>query len=344
MKNVPSTALASNNGILLKDGKKSWEKHGKIPVEGWGKSFPRYYSNKYPRTSFLVQATCSAFKQTDNVNVVKIQINGVGLVKCRGWNNKITFGDDKLSFFDWASLNKSKALTVQMSKDNCGEYWVCISFLNVHKSVNDVTDKKPIGIDVGIKDIAIGSDGTKYENKRFKKNEKAHQAELNRKLSRRYGWSNIKFREDHKKDKTIIPSKSYEKTKLKLAKLQRDITNKRSDYNHKVTTDIVSKASFIGVETLNVKGMFRNKHLAYALSDAAMGQILSNLQYKSQWFDTELKHIDMWTPSSKRCSSCGYIMPKMPLNIREWTCPECGEHHDRDINAAKNILWYAENS
>ena len=88
--------------------------------------------------------------------------------------------------------------------------------------------------------------------------------------------------------------------------------------------------------------MYRNRRLANALSDAAMGEILQMLKYKADWYGRILVPIDQWSPSSKRCSKCGYIRPKLTLDIREWTCPECGSYLDRDINAAQNILYYAE--
>lgn len=350
VKNVPATSLASNNGILLKDGKKSWETSGKLPVGRWGKDFPTYYSKKRQRNSFLVQATCSAFKTTGNKKSVKIQVNGVGLLKCRGFNNNILF-DDGRSFWDWRSDNLKKALTVQVSKDNCGDYWVCISLQNVSKACSDIPEenKTPIGIDVGVHDLAITSTGKKYENKRFKNIHKNHVAALNKQLSRRYGWSNIEFRSDHKKNKDLQPSKSYTNTKLKLAKLQRKISRQRENWNHIVSLDIVRDASFVGVESLDVKEMYQIKErsgmkksdVRFGLSDAAMSNVLSNIKYKSNWFGIKLNAINKWTPSSKRCFECGYIKKDLTINDREWICPKCGTYHDRDINAAKNILLFA---
>ena len=335
---VPATSLASNQGVFLKDAKKSWEENGKLPIDKWYKDYPRYYNVKHPRRSFSVQTCCSGFKQTDNKNVIRININGLGVVKCRGWNNKIRFGDGR-EFFDWAAENKKKALSVQVIKDNCGYYWVCISFQDVTKEVEMSIVREQVGVDVGIKDIAVLSDGTKYENRRYKKYQKRHKKLLNRRLSRRYGWSNIKFREARKLDTTIRPSKSYEKTKLKVAKLENKIAKRRNNYNHNISTDIVKKSSVICLETLNVKGMYKNHHLANALSDACMGDIVAKMKYKADWYGTEIKQIGMFVPSSQTCSVCGHKNPGVKnLSVREWTCPKCGAHHDRDINAARNIL------
>ena len=162
-----------------------------------------------------------------------------------------------------------------------------------------------------------------------------------RKLSRRFGWANEKFREARKKNPDLQPSKSYEKTRILHAKIERKIARQRDNWNNHITYNIIKDHDAIGVESLNVKGMFRNRHLSYALSDAAMGDILQKLKYKSDWHGKEILAIDKWTPSSKRCSHCGCIKNDLKLSDREWTCRSCRKHHDRDINAAKNILYYA---
>lgn len=164
---------------------------------------------------------------------------------------------------------------------------------------------------------------------------------LGRRLSRRWGWANEKFRAAYKQDHTIATSKTYERTQQKISKLHKEIARKREQYNNEITRKITDTYSEIGVETLNVSGMFKNKHLSNALSDAAMYQVLNMLDYKSRWFGGTVQAINQWTPSSKRCSNCGYVLPKLSLSTREWTCPQCGEYHDRDVNAAKNIEYYA---
>ena len=238
--------------------------------------------------------------------------------------------------------SRKKVFGVTVSKDNCGDYWLVVKLQTVWLPDKASEKKKvPIGVDVGIKDIAITSEGQKYENKHFARSMKRKKRRLNRKVSRRQGWSNIKFREAHKKDKELKPSKGYERSKLKLAKLERKIARRRENYNHNVTLDIVQSASFIGIESLNVKGMMANHHLAYALNDAAMYDVLSKLKYKSEWRHVPVKEIGQWEPSSKTCSVCGYKRKNLSLSVREWTCPECGSHHDRDVNAAINIRNFA---
>ena len=128
-----------------------------------------------------------------------------------------------------------------------------------------------------------------------------------------------------------------------MRKLDNQIAKKRDLYNHEVTVDIVSSAKTIAIESLNVKGMMANHRLAYALSDAAMYDVLNKLSYKAGWYNRDIIAIGQFDPSSQRCSVCGYQNPLVKkLSIRQWDCPCCGSHHDRDINAAKNILWFAQ--
>ncbi len=232
-----------------------------------------------------------------------------------------------------------------MSKDNCGKYWICTTLPVVYKPVKVANHPEPIGIDVGIKDIAILSNGIKYENRRYKNGihgeVQIHRRLLDRRLSRRWGWANIKFRDAHKADKTIVPSKSYFRTQQKISRFEQRIMNQRNWANNNITSDIVRQASMIGIESLSIKNMFRNRHLANALSDASMSTILQQIKYKSDWYGVPCHEIARWTPSSKQCSVCGYIKKDLTLSIRTWICPICKTHHDRDVNAAKNILKYA---
>lgn len=267
-------------------------------------------------------------------------------MKIRGWNQKIRF-DEKYSkdFIDFVKESSGKTqFGLTISKNNIGEYFICFKLNNVYKFIKESDfNKEELGIDVGLKDIAICSSGDKYENKHFAKKEKRHKKILNRQCSRRWGWSNEEFRKAHKDNSEITPSKRYEKAMLSMKKLDNKIARKRDLYNHETTLKIVSSATSLAVESLNVKGMMANHRLAYALSDAAMYDVLNKLSYKSLWYDRTITAIGQFDPSSQRCSNCGYQNPLVKkLSIREWVCPCCGSHHDRDINAAKNILWYAK--
>ena len=116
------------------------------------------------------------------------------------------------------------------------------------------------------------------------------------------------------------------------------IADCRKDFLHKLTTQLVRDNQTIVVEDLSVKNMVKNPKLALAISDAAWGELIRQLDYKCEWYGRTLVKIDRWFPSSKRCGNCGHIVESLPLDIREWDCPKCGAHHDRDINAAKNLL------
>lgn len=338
---VPSTSLASScYGIFGKDMKKAWESK-KLPCGKWE---PRYYSNRYPRRSFTVQTITSGFDISETSKASRINVTGLGRVKIRGWRDDLLYGDDcPVCTFNEFYAGKKKTFGVTVSKDNCGDYYLTVMLQTVWKPVKQSMERIPIGIDVGIKDIAITSDGEKYENKHFKKEAKTKRRRLQRKVSRRYGWANIEFRNEHKKDDTVVPSEGYKTAKLKLARLERKVARRRENYNHNLTSEITKKASLVAIESLNVKGMMKNHHLADALSDAAMSDVLQKLKYKATWNGVSVSKIGQWVPSSQLCSVCGYRNKGVKnLSVREWICPNCGSHHDRDVNAAKNILMIAQ--
>lgn len=126
--------------------------------------------------------------------------------------------------------------------------------------------------------------------------------------------------------------------KKSVARVHAHIADARRDFLHKLSTRLISENQVIAVETLSVSNMQRNHCLAKSISDAGWSEFVRQLEYKAQWYGRDLVGIDRWYPSSKTCSSCGYVHGKMPLSAREWTCPECGTIHDRDVNAARNIL------
>lgn len=348
---APPESITTNVGLKV-DMAKSL---GSNPIEF---QRPKYYSKSKPRRSYTYPETLSKIHFTggkdgktkkdnteellENDNVFYIKLNRIGTVKVRGWNKKIRFNEEHtIDFRNYAENNRKKRVTVTVSKDNCGDYWIIFKLSDVYKPINENYEKGEVGVDVGVKDIAILSNGKKYENKQFKKKNKKKLKALNRRMSRRMGYSNIKFRDERKKNPDLKQSKRYLDVKLAHAKLERKIARQRNHYNNEITTEIVANNNLIGVESLRIRNMFRNRHLAYALSDVAMGSVLEMIKYKSEWYGRECKEINQWTPSSKECSSCGYKNENLTLAVREWTCPECGEHHDRDVNAAKNILKYA---
>ena len=206
-----------------------------------------------------------------------------------------------------------------LSKTPTGEYFVSI----LVETGNEKFEKtgKQVGIDLGIKDFVITSDGYKYKNNRYTKTYasklKEHQQHLSRKVKN---------------------SNRYNKQKLKVAKLHKKITNSRLDNLHKVSTELIKKYDLIYLEDLNIKGMIKNHKLSKHISDVSWGKFINLLEYKALWNDKQIVKVDRFFPSSKQCNNCGFINQNLDLSIREWTCPSCGEKHDRDINASRNIL------
>ena len=209
--------------------------------------------------------------------------------------------------------------TVAVSKDCAGRYFVSML------CTDRVQEKTPIvakvGIDLGLSHFAILSTGEKIAAPNtFRKNE-AKLAKLQRRLAKKQkGSANLK------------------KAKLKVAKLHAKIADSRKDFLHKLSTRLINENQVIAIETLAVSNMQKNHCLAKSICDAGWAEFVRQLEYKSLWYGRELVGIDRWYPSSKRCSDCGHAVAKMPLKVREWTCPECGTIHDRDINAARNVL------
>lgn len=178
-----------------------------------------------------------------------------------------------------------------------------------------------VGIDLGIKTFATLSNGKQYENIKTLAKYEDKLARQQRILSRTQKGSN-----------------NRRKAKEKVAQLHMKIANIRQDYLHKMSYEIANQYSLVAIEDLNVNGMLKNHNLAKNISDCSWGEFVRQLQYKCEWYDCELRQIGRFEPSSKRCSVCGYKMAEMPLSVREWDCPNCGSHLDRDLNAAINIL------
>ncbi|HEU4781975.1 MAG TPA: RNA-guided endonuclease TnpB family protein, partial [Ktedonobacterales bacterium] len=133
-------------------------------------------------------------------------------------------------------------------------------------------------------------------------------------------------------------SKNREKARLKVASIHAQIADQRRDGLHKLTTRLIRENQTVCVESLAVKNLVRNPTLAKAISDVGWGELVRQLEYKARWYGRTLVKIDRWYPSSKRCHACGHVLDALPLDVRQWTCPACGIRHDRDINAAQNIL------
>ena len=209
--------------------------------------------------------------------------------------------------------------SVTVSMDSAGRYFVSIL-------VEEDIASKPVtarmcGVDLGIKDVVTTSHGEKYGNPRFFATDEKKLAKAQRSLS-----------------KKKLGSKNREKARRRVAHIHARIKDRRIDFLHKLTTRLVNENQVIAVESLAVKNMVKNPHLAKAISDVGWGELIRQLEYKAAWFGRTLQKIDRFFPSSKMCSNCEYVLDELSLDVRYWTCPECGTTHDRDINAAANIL------
>ena len=361
---VPAASITTQNGLFLADAKRAWENgmHN-YPIEKVNRKDFHFYNKNKPRNSLLVQVKSKNIMPSEkNLKVAWIILPKIkGKIKARGFNRKIWFGKNGTETFEDAVKNKEMAdeLTVRVSKDTCGDYYISITISSgkrefpIYREYKEAEQSAEIGLDVGIKDIAILNDGTKYANKHFKREKENVLRKMNRQLSRRWGPVNSSYRDYRKdvreKEKTsneeilVEPSKKYLKTKRCKARLERKIARQRETYYHQMTAEIIERSpKMIAVETLYVKNMMRNRKLAYAWGDAAMSDFISKLKYKSERRSIPICQIGTFEASSQMCSVCGEKNPNVKnLSVRRWKCPACGEVHDRDVNAAKNILAIA---
>jgi putative transposase len=209
--------------------------------------------------------------------------------------------------------------TVTVSRDASGRWHVSMLCEDVSVQPLPAIDAT-VGLDAGITTLVTLSTGEKVTNPRHERADRKKLAKAQRELSRK-----------------VKSSANRAKARLKVARVHARIADRRRDHLHKLSTRLVRENQTVVIEDLAVRNMIRNHSLARAISDAAWSQLRSMLDYKCRWYGRELIAVDRWYPSSKICSVCGRLAPSMPLNIREWTCP-CGAIHDRDVNAAKNIL------
>ena len=242
------------------------------------------------------------------------------------------------SAFKWDSVNKrlfvaklgklnirlsrsfaSTPSTVTITKDRAGRYFATMTLAEPISKLPKTG--KSIGIDVGISRLATLSNGERLSNpKHFQKFEK--------KLTRA----------QQVMSRRVKGSTRRKRAQLRVAKIHARIADTRRDYLNKITTNLVRRFDTICIEDLNLRGMIKNHCLARSLSDASLSMFRSMLEYKCAWYGKELKLVDRFFPSSKRCYTCGHIVQSLPLSVREWVCPSCQTRHDRDENAAKNIL------
>ncbi|PSF34221.1 transposase [Aphanothece hegewaldii CCALA 016] len=254
----------------------------------------KYPNFKKKHTGGSAEFTKSAFKWKDRQ---------IYLAKCSEplpirWSRQIPMGCEL------------RLVTVRLHPS--GRWHISIRFDDLTVKPLRTIDKK-IGIDLGISSLLVTSDGDKIANPKH--------------LTQHYRRLRQAQKSLRRKQKG---SKNRDKARIKVARIHAQITDTRKDHLHKLTTQLVRENQTIVVEDLAVKNMVKNHKLAQSISDASWGEITRQLEYKCRWYGRNYIEIDRWFPSSKRCSICGHINPAMPLKVREWDCPDCGTHHDRD--------------
>lgn len=221
------------------------------------------------------------------------------------------------TIIDRPFTGKPKSVTV--SKNATNQYFVSIL---VEEDIQVFQQTyRSVGIDLGLKDLITLSNGQKLANPKLLRKNQAKLAKLQRALARKQKGS-----------------KRRELARIKVARLYQKVSNTRNWLYHNISLALVRDFDTICMESLNIKGMLKNRRLSRAISDASLSTLVTMIKYKSLWYGKTFHQIDTWHPSSKLCSECGYKMDDMNLSVREWTCPECQTNHDRDINAAINIL------
>jgi putative transposase len=261
--------------------------------------YPTFKSRKKSRAS--AEYTRSGFRWRDGALTLAKMAGPLNIV----WSRPLPEG--------------AEPSTVTVSRDAAGRWHVSILVEDTIEPLDPTTNM--VGVDAGITSLVALSTGEKVTNPRHERRDRRRLAKAQRELSRKANGS-----------------ANRQKAKLKVARAHARITDRRRDFLHQLTTRLVRENQVIAVEDLTVRNMVKNPSLARAISDAGWRDMRTMLEYKAAWYGRKLLVVDRWFPSSKLCSACGHKADKMPLGVRDWTCSRCGSVHDRDVNAAKNIL------
>ena len=282
--------------------------------------FPRFKSKKHSVPKFY----------QDNLKIKFTDTH----IKVEGFANSKKKNKQKLNWIRLAEYGRiptdCKYCNPRIKYDGLN-WWITVGV--DCKPTNNILKTNGIGIDLGIKDLAICSDGNKYKNinktEKIKKLEK-RKRRLQRSISKKY--------ELNKKGGRYCKTSNIIKSEKELLKLNRRLTNIRHNYIHQTTSEIIQrKPSYITIEDLNVKGMMKNKHISKSVQQQCLYEVARQLKYKCSWNGIELRQVSRWYPSSKKCHECGYINKELKLYHRTYKCPICGYVEDRDYNASLNL-------
>ena len=260
--------------------------------------YPRFKSKKNARQA--AEYTASAFRWRDGRLTLAKMAEPLDI----RWSRPLPEG--------------TQPTTATVSRDAAGRWFV--SLLCDDAIAPAAATANAVGVDAGITSLVTLSTGEKVANPKHERRDRARLANAQRELAR-----------------TVRGSKNREKARRKVARVHARIADRRRDFLHKLTTRLVRENQTVVIEDITVRNLVKNHSRARAISDAAWAELRSMLEYKCAWYGRELVVVDRWFPSSKLCGACGTIAAKMPLNVRDWTC-DCGAVHDRDVNAARNIL------
>ncbi|WP_058306048.1 IS200/IS605 family element RNA-guided endonuclease TnpB [Gracilibacillus massiliensis] len=268
---------------------------------------PQFKSKKHPIQSYTTHFTNHNIAILDK----SIKLPKLGFVKCAKSREP-----------------QGRIVKATIRKQASGRFFVSIL---CEEEIHELpkTDSA-IGLDLGITDFAVFSDGHKENNHRFTAKMEAKLKREQRKLSKRALVAK-------KNGIRLFEAKNYQKQKQKVARLHEKVMNQRNDFLNKLSTAIIQNHDVICMEDLHIKGMLRNHKLAKSISDVSWSSFVAKLQYKAEWYGRVIIKVDQWFPSSQSCSECGHRDGKKSLDIRKWMCPACHAQHDRDINASKNI-------